>query len=38
MTICEDNHDEICFEGRNCPCCAALAELDEAKRHIDDLD
>lgn len=32
MNLCNDQHDEIVYEGRNCPLCAALdynKELDE---------
>ena len=29
VTLCDDGHDEVCYEGRNCPCCALRAELNE---------
>lgn len=29
MNLCSDNHDEICFEGRDCPLCDAVAEKDK---------
>jgi hypothetical protein len=33
MELCNDGHDEICFEGRNCPLCKAIEETDaEIKR------
>ena len=28
MNLCEDGHEEVCFEGKNCPAC----ELDEELR------
>jgi hypothetical protein len=34
MNICSDGHDEVCHEGRECPACKALAELD---RYVNDL-
>lgn len=24
MKLCEDGHDQICFDGRHCPCCELL--------------
>jgi len=29
MNICNDQHDEICFESRKCPLCAMINELNE---------
>jgi len=29
MNLCSGNHDEVCYEGRTCPACAALADKDE---------
>lgn len=26
MTLCDDGHDEVCYEGPNCPCCEAIKE------------
>lgn len=44
MTLCSDNHDEVCYEGRNCPACALYGEtvtlmekLDDSKSEIDQL-
>lgn len=28
MTLCEDGHQEVCFDGRNCPLCIILKEKD----------
>ncbi len=35
MNLCSSGHDEICFEGRQCPFCDKLADLS---REIDDKD
>ncbi len=29
MTLCEDNHDTICYVGRKCPLCEMRAELKD---------
>ena len=29
MNLCEDGHDEVCYEARNCPACEALSEKDK---------
>ncbi len=40
MNLCSDNHEEICYEGRNCPLCAAKSDLSDEiktlKQTIDD--
>lgn len=28
MNICESNHDEVCYEGRQCPACAVADDLN----------
>jgi hypothetical protein len=28
MKICADKHDEICFEGRNCPFCDYITDME----------
>jgi F0F1-type ATP synthase membrane subunit b/b' len=28
MNLCSDNHDEVCFEGRECPACNVISEKD----------
>lgn len=37
MNICGHRHDEIAFEGRHCPLCAALAEIERVQDELDDL-
>lgn len=34
MDICANNHDEICYLGRKCPLCSALAEIDDLEQRI----
>ena len=29
MNLCSHHHEEICFDGRECPLCAAVEEKDE---------
>jgi hypothetical protein len=29
MYLCDDDHDEICHEGRQCPFCAKIKEKDQ---------
>ena len=35
MNLCNDNHEEVCFEGRDCPACEIRndlqAQIDELK-------
>jgi len=37
MTICNDGHDEICYEGYGCPLCAMLDELLKRDDTVADL-
>lgn len=41
MELCSDNHEEVCYEGRNCPVCAEREELqgeiDNLKSEVDGL-
>jgi len=34
MRLCEDKHEEVCYEGRDCPVCAVRVEMQE---QIDEL-
>ena len=36
MTLCDDGHDEVCFESRNCPVCAVMEERDKIQERLDD--
>jgi hypothetical protein len=31
MTLCEDGHGEVCFDGRKCPACEAINDLTRQK-------
>ena len=35
MELCTDDHDEVCFDSRNCPVCNIKDELEE---RIDNLE
>ena len=37
MNLCNDGHDEVCYEVRLCPVCEALKEIDRYQREIEDL-
>lgn len=41
MNLCSDSHDEVCYEGRECPACAVIYkmqdEINDLKTQIDDL-
>jgi len=28
MNLCDSGHDEVCFDGRNCPFCAKIEDKD----------
>ena len=30
MELCSEHHEEVCYEGRECPVCALDKEYDEA--------
>jgi hypothetical protein len=29
MNLCNNNHQEVCFEGRECPLCQSVKELQQ---------
>lgn len=37
MTICEDGHDEIVFDGRECPLCNEIEKRKELEKEIEKL-
>lgn len=41
MNICSgdysNSHDEICYEGRICPLCEKIKELEEAYKQVESL-
>lgn len=34
MNLCSHNHDEICYEGRDCPLCNELEEIKSLNAEI----
>ena len=37
MEICEDGHDQVCFDGRNCPACELLKSNSDFEDKVYDL-
>ena len=37
MTLCDDGHDEVCYDGRNCPACELLAIISKKEDEIENL-
>jgi hypothetical protein len=42
MNLCSDDHEEVCYEGRNCPACEVRtdlrSEVKDLERKVDDLE
>jgi hypothetical protein len=38
MNICDDGHQEICYNGNDCPLCQTIVELAHAESTRDELD
>lgn len=38
MNICFEGHEEIVYEGRNCPLCCALEEINDLESQVADSD
>jgi hypothetical protein len=36
MNLCNDDHDEVCFEGRTCPACAIREDLERKVSDLED--
>lgn len=34
MNICSDDHEEIVHEGRNCPMCGVIEEINDLEEQI----
>ena len=34
MNLCDDGHEEVCFEGRNCPVCEKIEEIRVLEEEI----
>lgn len=41
MKLCSDEHEEVCYEGRQCPACTVKeelgAEIDQLNKQVIDL-
>lgn len=37
MTLCNDRHEEVCFEGKECPVCALEVEIVDLKEAVEDI-
>jgi len=37
MNVCNDGHDEVCYDGYACPCCDLIVERDEHESNAYDL-
>lgn len=37
MNLCSDGHDEICYEGRECPVCILIVKMCDLDSEIGDL-
>lgn len=35
MNLCDKDHEEICYEGRNCPCCDIIKEKEKVECDLD---
>lgn len=38
MDICSFEHEEICYESRECPLCAKIEECEDLEKTNDDLE
>jgi len=37
MNLCDNDHEEICYEGRNCPCCDIIKEKVEIEKELEEV-
>ena len=37
MTLCEDGHDEIVYDSRNCPACELLKKISDLEDQVYEL-
>jgi hypothetical protein len=35
MQLCEEHHQEVCFDGRTCPVCEAIAEKEGVENELE---
>lgn len=38
MNLCSEGHDEVCYDGRNCPACSLIDEVTSLKHEIINLE
>lgn len=38
MTLCDDGHDEVCFETRDCPVCEMKKQISSLEEKMDTLE
>jgi hypothetical protein len=34
MNLCNNGHQEVCFEGRECPVCEKIKEIESLKEEV----
>jgi HAMP domain-containing protein len=37
MDLCDDGHEEVCYEGRGCPMCDKQEEVERLQTEIESL-
>lgn len=37
MYLCDDGHDQVCYEGRNCPVCEEQTNVSALEEKIEEL-
>ena len=37
MNLCDKRHDQICYDGRDCPVCDRREEMDRLEREVERL-
>lgn len=38
MTVCDNGHDEVCYESGSCPVCKEQEEVKELTRKVEELE
>lgn len=38
MKLCDDKHDEVCYDSRHCPVCEKIEEIEQLEKTINDLE
>lgn len=34
MTLCDTDHDEVCYEGKKCPACELVREIESLTERL----